>query len=190
MRIGRAAENFGEARPRQPDFQDGVAEMLDGQAGGAERAIALLGMLEDDDFNTVVERHNGFVRARRPRFAVALVFGAGHDFRFHAAAYTLAPSRLQSRTPRGAIAALRYCVDECLIGAPGRACGDGQRLATRLRTEGGRTHVLHPNLDGAKALPTKALTLLLHLHGYFTSTSSIASRLGPSIIAARVSPSG
>ncbi len=72
--------------------------MLDGQAGGAERAISLLGMLEDDDFNTVVERHNGFVRARRRRIAVSLVFGAGHHFRFHAAAYTLAPSCIQSRT--------------------------------------------------------------------------------------------
>src|SRR5258707_3118552 len=73
--------------------------MAGGQAGGAERAVLLLGVLEDDDLNAVVERHDRVAHARCRRFAVALAFGAGcaHDLLFHALAYTPARSRLQPR---------------------------------------------------------------------------------------------
>src|SRR5262249_36025745 len=83
--INRPTKNFGEARPRQPDLQDGVTEMPDGQAGGAERAILLLGMLEDEDLDAVIEWYNRVARARCSRFAASLGFGAGrtHDLVFH-----------------------------------------------------------------------------------------------------------
>src|ERR1700730_13012930 len=70
-----------------------------GQAGGAERAVLLLGVLEDDDLNADVERHDRVAHARCRRFAVALAFGAGcaHDVLFHALAYTPASPRLQPR---------------------------------------------------------------------------------------------
>jgi hypothetical protein len=49
------------------------------------------------------------------------------------------------------IAPVRYRVDERLIAARVGARRDGQRLAMGLRAKGARTHVRHPNLDGAQA---------------------------------------
>jgi NAD(P)H-hydrate repair Nnr-like enzyme with NAD(P)H-hydrate epimerase domain len=43
------------------------------------------------------------------------------------------------------------------------AGGDGLRLAMRLRLEGRRAHVRHPNLDRAQALTTQALAVRPHV---------------------------
>jgi len=84
LRIDGAAENLGEARPRQPDLQNGMAEMPDSHAGGAERAVLLLRMLEDEDLDAVVERDDCVARARCRRLALVLVFGVRRAFLFHA----------------------------------------------------------------------------------------------------------
>ena len=51
--------------------------MPNGQAGCAEGAILLLGMLEDEDLNAIVERHDRVADTQRQRFAAALAFDAG-----------------------------------------------------------------------------------------------------------------
>ena len=52
-------------------------------------------------------------------------------------------------------------VDEGLIVLSVGACRDSERLAVRLRLEGRRTHIGHPNLNWAQTLRSQTQTMFL-----------------------------
>ena len=67
LRIGLAAEHFRQRRPRQADLEMRVLEMPRRQPRRAEQAVLLLRMLQDEQFDAVVERRDEIADAQRRR---------------------------------------------------------------------------------------------------------------------------
>ncbi len=83
MRVGGATEDLAETRPRQADLHHGVAEMQRRQPRGAEHAVLLLRMLQDQHRHLVLDRHDAGAHAQRHRLVTlrAIRGGAGRFVR-------------------------------------------------------------------------------------------------------------
>ena len=73
--VHRPPERLGQARPRQSDFQHRILEMQGGQPRGAERPILLLRMLQDQQRNAVLDRHNAVADTQRRRLVAVRTVG-------------------------------------------------------------------------------------------------------------------
>ena len=75
MRIGLTAEDLGEARPGQSDLEQCVLEVQRGEPRGAELAILLLRVLQDQQRHLVVDPRDSLAHAERQRLEAARAFG-------------------------------------------------------------------------------------------------------------------
>src|SRR5512139_1094682 len=74
LRIGRAAEYLGEARPGQSDLEQCVLEVQRREPRGAELAILLLRVLQDQQRYLVVDWRDALAHAQGPRLEAARTF--------------------------------------------------------------------------------------------------------------------
>ncbi len=74
LRIDRAAEDLSEARPGQADLKQRVHEMQRCEPRGAELAILLLRMLQDEQRHLVVNSRDSLADAQRPRLEAVRAF--------------------------------------------------------------------------------------------------------------------
>src|SRR5262249_2424311 len=75
LRIGRAAEDLGEARPGQADLEQRVLEVQRREPCGAKLSILLLRVLQDKQRHLVVDPRDSFAHAQRLRLKAARAFG-------------------------------------------------------------------------------------------------------------------
>ncbi len=75
LRIGRAADDLGEARPGQADLEQRALEVQCREPCGAELAILLLRVLQDEQRHLVVDPRDSLAHAQRLRLEAVRAFG-------------------------------------------------------------------------------------------------------------------
>src|SRR5262249_17765090 len=110
----RPPQRLRQAWPGQPDLHHRVLEMLRGQPRGAERPVLLLGMLQDQKCDAVIDRRDAVADAKRlwllamrtfrDYLGTLLLGGIGHpppirraDRRFNQAVLALKPDMAAPR---------------------------------------------------------------------------------------------